>query len=138
MLGASLSAAATPLAAESFHVSAHASPFYATTSQDAAQQSFVLDKKFKGKLPITQLTEEEAITHALNRLAYGARPGDEEQIKQIGLDKWIDQQLHPESIADADLDARLKRYPTLTMSSKQLIDAYPEANQVAKREGIPK
>ena len=34
----------------------------------------VLDKKFKGDLPITELTEDEAIVHALNRLAYGPRP----------------------------------------------------------------
>ena len=146
ILGAFALVAALPVAASRDLASESLSSFSASaytraafTSQDSAQQqSFVLDKKFKGKLPITQLTEEEAITHALNRLAYGARPGDEEQIKQLGLDKWIDQQLHPESIADADLDARLKRYPTLTMSSKQLIDAYPEANQVAKKEGITK
>jgi uncharacterized protein (DUF1800 family) len=147
MLGAFSMIAVSPVAASrdaasesltTFSVSAYSSAFNSAQTTSAPSQSFVLDKKFKGKLPITQLTEEEAITHALNRLAYGPRPGDEEQIKQIGLDKWIDQQLHPESLADADLDARLKRYPTLTMSSKQLIDAYPEANQVAKKEGITK
>jgi uncharacterized protein (DUF1800 family) len=147
MLGAFALVAAAPVAASrdvaseslsSFSASVYSSPSYSAQNTSAPSQSFALDKKFKGKLPITQLTEEEAITHALNRLAYGPRPGDEEQIKQIGLDKWIDQQLHPESIADADLDARLKRYPTLSMSSKQLIDAYPEANQVAKKEGITK
>ena len=55
-----------------------------------------LDKKFKGKLPITELTEDEAILHAMNRLAYGPRPGDVEYVRQIGLEKWIEQQLHPE------------------------------------------
>ena len=53
----------------------------------ALQDRVVLDKKFKGKLPITQLTEDEAIVHALNRLAYGPRPGDVERIRQIGLGK---------------------------------------------------
>jgi len=38
--------------------------------------------------------------HALNRLAFGARPGDVERVTRIGVDKWIDQQLHPERIAD--------------------------------------
>ena len=101
-------------------------------------KTFALDKKFKGKLPITQLSEDQAISHALNRLAYGPRPGDVDHIREIGLEKWIDQQLHPESLEDADLDARLKRYPTLTMSPKQLVEEYPEANQAAKQEGITK
>ncbi len=72
-----------------------------------------LDKKFKGKLPITELTEDEAIMHALNRLAYGPRPGDVEHVRKLGLEKWIDQQLHPESIDDSALDTRLQRYPTI-------------------------
>jgi uncharacterized protein (DUF1800 family) len=148
MLGAIVFAGAPSVAASrdaaseslaSFSATAYTSPAQMQSASAAtAPQSYVLDKKFKGKLPITQLTEEEAITHALNRLAYGARPGDEEQIKQIGLEKWIDQQLHPESIADADLDARLKRYPTLDVSSKQLLDQYPNANQAVKKEGITK
>ena len=105
-----------------------------TERSDDATKTFTLDKKLKGKLPITELSEDEAITHALNRLAYGARPGDADQIRQMGLDKWIEQQLHPETIADADLDQRLARYPTLKMSSKQLIDEYPEADQAAKKD----
>lgn len=103
-----------------------------------APKTFSLDKKFKGKLPIAQLSEEEAISHALNRLAYGARPGDAERIRQIGLEKWIEQQLHPESIDDSALEQRLERYPTLRMSSKQLLDTYPNATQAAKKEGITK
>ena len=38
--------------------------------------------------------------HALNRLAFGARPGDVERVLRIGVDRWIEQQLHPERIAD--------------------------------------
>ena len=106
--------------------------------QAEAPQNYKLDKKFKGKLPITQLSEDEAITHALNRLGYGPRPGDIDHIREIGLEKWIDQQLHPETLEDADLDQRLKRYPTVAMTPKELVDNYPEANQVAKKEGITK
>lgn len=97
-----------------------------------------IEKEFKGKLPISELTEEEAIVHALNRLAYGPRPGDVEHIRQIGLEKWIDQQLHPESIDDSALDARLEKYPTLSMSSKQLFEKFPPPQAVAKKEGITK
>jgi uncharacterized protein (DUF1800 family) len=97
-----------------------------------------LDKKFKGKLPITELTEDEAILHALNRLAYGPRPGDIQRIRQMGLAKWIDVQLDPSSIDDSALDQRLARYPTLAMSSNQLLDDFPPANQAAKKEGVSK
>ncbi|MFZ0645268.1 MAG: DUF1800 domain-containing protein [Candidatus Acidiferrales bacterium] len=110
----------------------------ANDDASAPQDHVVLDKKFKGKLPITQLTEDEAIVHALNRLAYGARPGDVERIRQMGLDKWIEQQLHPEAIDDQALNQRLQRYPTLTMSSKQLLEEYPRPKQVAKQEGLTK
>ncbi len=97
-----------------------------------------LDKKFKGKLPITELTEDEAIMHAMNRLGYGPRPGDVERIRKMGLEKWVDQQLHPDSIDDAALDQRLQRYPTLNMSAKKLIDEFPQPGQVIKKEGITK
>ncbi len=103
-----------------------------------AQDHIVLAKKFKGRLPITQLTEDEAILHALNRLAYGPRPGDVDQIRQMGLEKWIEQQLRPESIDDQALNQRLQRYPTLEMSSKQLLEKYPRPDQVARQQGITK
>jgi len=97
-----------------------------------------LDKKFKGKLPITELTEDEAILHAMNRLAYGPRPGDVDQVRQTGLEKWIEQQLHPESINDADLNLRLQRYPSLEMSSKRLLEEFPHPDQNAKQQGLTK
>jgi uncharacterized protein (DUF1800 family) len=97
-----------------------------------------LDKKFKGSLPITELTEDEAILHASNRLAYGPRPGDIERIRQMGLAKWIDHQLDPKSIDDTVTDQRLQRYSTLTLSSKQLLAEFPPPNQAAKKEGVTK
>ena len=94
------------------------------------------DPVLKG-LPITELSEDEAILHALNRLAFGPRPGDIERVRQIGLAKWIDQQLNPDSIDDKALDARLANYPTLKMSTSQLIAEYPQPKpaerQAAKR-----
>jgi uncharacterized protein (DUF1800 family) len=113
----------------------------ATADDDAslaASRKIVLDKKFKGGLPIKELTEDEAILHALNRLAYGPRPGDIERVRQMGLAKWIDRQLDPKSIDDSALDQRLERYSTLKMSSKQLLDGFPPPNQAAKKEGITK
>jgi hypothetical protein len=104
----------------------------------AAMPAAAKDKKAKPgsavrNLPITELTADEAILHALNRLAYGPRPGDVERVRQMGLAKWIDQQLNPNSIDDKALEARLENYPTLKMSSARLIEAYPRPKQVEKQ-----
>ncbi len=93
------------------------------------------DPVLKG-LPITELSTDEAIFHALNRLAYGPRPGDVDLIRQMGLAKWIDQQLNPASIDDSAMEARLEPYPTLTMSTQELLKQYPNPVQAAKKEGV--
>lgn len=97
-------------------------------SKDKKQHDPVL----KG-LPITELSEDEAILHALNRLAYGPRPGDVERVRQVGLAKWIDQQLNPNSIDDKALDARLENFPTLRMSASNLIAEYPQPKPAEKQ-----
>ena len=96
------------------------------------------DKKTKQdavvkNLPITELSADEAILHVLNRLAYGPRPGDVELVRQMGLAKWIDQQLNPNSIDDKALEARLENYPTLKMSTAKLIEEYPRPKQAEKQ-----
>ncbi|HEX3543046.1 MAG TPA: DUF1800 domain-containing protein [Candidatus Acidoferrum sp.] len=88
------------------------------------------DPALKG-LPITELTVDEAVLHAMNRLAYGPRPGDLERVRQMGLAKWIDQQLTPNSIDDSAMNARLDNLPTLSMSSAQLLEQYPQPKQAA-------
>jgi len=105
----------------------------AATSDKKTPQDPVL----KG-LPITELSADEAVLHALNRLAYGPRPGDVERVKQQGLAKWIDQQLKPKSIDDSAVEARLTGYPTLQMSSAELIAQYPNPKRVAKQAGVTK
>src|SRR6516164_7250010 len=89
------------------------------------------DPALKG-LPISELTVDEAILHALNRLAYGPRPGEMERIKQMGLARWIDLQLSPNSIDDKALEARLENLPSIRMSATALIRDYPQPKQAAK------
>ena len=121
--------------------------FTATAPQSSADRvkkspnasAISLDKKFKGALPITELSADQATLHALNRLGYGPRPGDVERIRQMGLEKWIDQQLHPERIDDAALDQRLDQYSTLNQSSTKLLDEFPPPGQaVRRRQGVTK
>jgi uncharacterized protein (DUF1800 family) len=103
--------------------------------KDSRVKSSETSKVLKG-LPVNELTEDEAILQALNRLGFGPRPGDLERIKEIGLQKWIEQQLHPDSINDSALESRLERFPTLKMSSAKLLDEFPEPKLAARREGM--
>src|SRR6266850_842939 len=100
----------------------------ATTKDKKSKQ----DPALKG-LPITELSPDEAILHTLNRLAYGPRPGDVERVRQMGLAKWIEQQLNPNSIDDKAMEARLQDYPTLRLSTAKLIDEYPQPKQAEKQ-----
>jgi uncharacterized protein (DUF1800 family) len=68
--------------------------------------------------------DDKTILHVLNRIGYGARPGDVERVRQAGLAAYIDQQLHPERLADAGMTARLAGFNTLNKSSQQLADEY--------------
>src|ERR1700726_1477425 len=105
-------------------------PAIAVIPAGAKDQKPKQDPALKG-LPITELTVDEAILHAMNRLAYGPRPGDVERVRQMGLAKWIDQQLAPDSIDDKAVNARLENLPTLPMSSARLIEEYPQPKQAA-------
>jgi uncharacterized protein (DUF1800 family) len=105
------------------------------TTSDSQKNRSAQTPSLKG-LPPTDLTEDEAIVHVLNRLGYGPRPGDVQRIKDLGLAKWIDRQLHPESISDAALDSRLARFPTLRMSSEALLEKFPRPQVAAQREGM--
>jgi uncharacterized protein (DUF1800 family) len=90
------------------------------------------DPVLKG-LPITDLSVDEAISHALNRLAYGPRPGDAERVRQMGLAKWIEQQLNPNGIEDRAVEARMEQFPTLRMSTAKLLAEYPQPKQQPKQ-----
>jgi uncharacterized protein (DUF1800 family) len=79
------------------------------------------------------LTEDQKILHVLNRLGFGARFGDVEKVKSAGLQKYIEQQLNPATINDAALEAKLKRFEILEMSTAQIFAKYPNANALLRQ-----
>jgi hypothetical protein len=77
------------------------------------------------------LSAQEKTLHVLNRLTYGPRPGDVEQVEAMGLKKWIALQLHPERIPENPvLETKLSPLDSLTMSPAELLENYPAPRTV--------
>jgi uncharacterized protein (DUF1800 family) len=77
-----------------------------------------------------KLTEEQRALHALNRLTFGPRPGDLQKVMNTDVNDWIEQQLHPEEISDNVLDGKLGPFRTLRMSTRDLVQTFPNNNLV--------
>ncbi|HEU4597116.1 MAG TPA: DUF1800 domain-containing protein [Pyrinomonadaceae bacterium] len=80
-----------------------------------------------------RLVEEQRIVHVLNRLGFGARPGDVERVRRMGLENYIEQQLNPSKISDEVVEAKLKNFPTLKLSNTELLAKYPNPGQLIRR-----
>src|SRR3984893_15392540 len=86
---------------------------------------FAIAKKNKRDSSSVQMDERKRAVHALNRLAFGPRPGDVERVTAMGVGRWIDQQLYPDKIDDHALDARLAPFRTLRMDTREIVDNFP-------------
>ena len=76
----------------------------------------------------------------VNRFTFGPKPGEIDQVRALGPEKWFEQQLTPDRIPDAALDARLAQYPAMQMSQEERIERYPTPNQIrqfAKSGALP-
>src|SRR6266576_3415148 len=73
----------------------------------------------------TQMDEHRRALHAVQRLTFGPRPGDVERISAMGVDKWIDLQLHPDRIDDKQLETRLAPFRTLHMDTREIVENFP-------------
>lgn len=80
--------------------------------------------------------DDAAVEHALSRLTFGARPGQVARVQAVGLDHWIDEQLHPERLTDEALDRRLTLLLTLESDAAAARPADREAARVQARERI--
>ena len=88
------------------------------------------NKKDKPTSAVTQMDQQKRAVHALNRLTFGPRPGDVDHVMAIGVDKWIDQQLHPDKIDDSALDARLSPLRTLHMDTREIVENFPPEQMI--------
>jgi uncharacterized protein (DUF1800 family) len=83
---------------------------------------------------LKQVQGDQRILHALDRLTFGPRPGELEQVKTIGLDAWITQQLHPATIDDYALEERLAQFPAMRLSEQDLTQRFPPGSVIRQVE----
>ena len=88
------------------------------------------------QLPRVSWSSEEQAVHVLDRLAYGPSPADLRQVEAMGPAAWIGWQLRPEDIDDATVEKRLADFPSLAMSTRELVAHYPRVKKVAEAKGI--
>ena len=71
-----------------------------------------------------RMNENQRMAHVLSRLTFGARPGDPDRIRALGVDAYIAQQLDPDAIDDTALLTKLGKLPTLALATPVLIEQY--------------
>ena len=86
------------------------------------------DVKSKGKA----LSDDQKVLHVLNRLGFGARPGDVAKVKSIGLQKYIEQQLNPGSAEKPEVTEKLKNFEVLKMSTDEIFAKYPNGGALLR------
>ncbi|MGI8401201.1 MAG: DUF1800 domain-containing protein [Gemmatimonadaceae bacterium] len=96
-------------------------------------QSSTAKKLVVAPSDVRELPADQQIIQALSRLTFGPRPGDMLKVRAIGLDKWIDQQLHPDKIDDRANEQFVASYGILHENQNDLLKQYAE-EQRAKRE----
>ena len=62
------------------------------------------------------VTGDALLAHVLRRLTFGAPPAMADHARAIGVEAFIDEQLHPERLDDSPLDALLSPLTTLGMT----------------------
>src|SRR4030095_15925719 len=116
---------------------------YLSTAMRRAAAFLTLAALLSGLLPAgvsgqrrsakTKLNEDQRILHVLNRLGFGARPGDVERVRAMGIENYINQQLFPEKIDDSASEAKLQNLETLRMTTAELYEKYPQPNQLLQQ-----
>ncbi len=78
--------------------------------------------------------DNRTIVHVLNRIGFGPAPGDIDRVREMGLQTYIDQQLHPERITDTEMVTRLAGFDTLGKSTREMAEDYYLPAQMARRQ----
>jgi uncharacterized protein (DUF1800 family) len=81
------------------------------------------------------LTQQQQAVHVLNRLAFGPRPGDIERVSQMGVQRYIDMQLNPATIAyPAALSERLAALDSVNRGAGDAVREFAELRKEVRNE----
>lgn len=80
-----------------------------------------------------ELLPDEQVQQALNRFAFGGRPGDATHVRAMGVDRWIALQLQPERIDDRATERMLSSYEMLDEPTSEIVKDFREAREAKKR-----
>jgi uncharacterized protein (DUF1800 family) len=80
-----------------------------------------------------KLAPEQKVLHVLNRLGFGARPGDMERVKMQGIENYVNEQLSPEKIADPVAEGKVRNLATLNMSTAELYKRFPQPGMLVRQ-----
>ena len=75
---------------------------------------------------VSAQSTKDPVSHILDRLTFGARPGDYGQLTALGIDAFIEQQLSSENIKDTVCDKAIRRHQTIAYPAGELFE-YREA-----------
>src|SRR5579884_3366606 len=89
--------------------------------------------KSSGPIQVGDLLPDEQIQQVLNRLTFGGRPGDADRVRTLGIENWIDWQLHPEKIPDARTDELMSHYAVFNMKTADVVRDYTVAQQTVRK-----
>ena len=87
--------------------------------------------------PAPNSYSDAQILHAIQRLTFGPKPGDIDAVRAVGLEKWIQSQLNPESIEENPvLQERLKPLESLTMTPNELLNVTAQPGRTIILDGF--
>jgi len=79
-------------------------------------------------------TADQQVRHALDRLAFGARPGDVARVRALGVDQWIALQLAPDRVPDAPTDSMIaSAFPAYHLPTRELAAAALAGQQAIRQ-----
>src|SRR5437867_5584895 len=79
------------------------------------------------------MTPRDSAFHALNRLAYGARPDEADSVARFGVMRWIERQLDPDHVSDDHLRDREREFKILDYNRADLAGRYRDATRERQR-----
>ena len=98
--------------------------------------SSTIGDQTKGSLSTSadrELTADQQVAQVLNRLTFGARPGDHEAVRAMGVDRWIARQLQPARIRDDAGDQVAQRFTMLQVESREIVSLFTEVRRARRQ-----